>query len=215
MQNLEISQQEHNLSGTDNHVHNPLTQAHDTLVFNSATDDTQYAIINPINHTSLPPYSLHTAPITLDNSETNANHLINFLPPITNLSISSDSITAKSEYCASNFLKVSITEQLFSKPMAENRFIFQTPIKLVMIPKRNRLQDMTKVNRILLFNSNHCKFLLKKLIAAQARTSTQEVRTPLNFQQMRIVASSNKKSVKCCCGKHSITKSAVHICNEC
>ena len=31
MQNLKISQQEHNLAGTDNHVHNPFTQAHDTL----------------------------------------------------------------------------------------------------------------------------------------------------------------------------------------
>ena len=69
LQNLENSQQEHKLSGTDNHVHNPFTQAHDTLVFNSAPSDTQYAAINPNNHTSLPPYSLHTAPITLNNSE--------------------------------------------------------------------------------------------------------------------------------------------------
>ena len=76
MQKLEISQQEHNLTGTDNHVHNPFTQAGGTLLFNSATDDTQYATINPDNHTSLPPYTLHTAPITLDNSEANENHLI-------------------------------------------------------------------------------------------------------------------------------------------
>ena len=61
VQKLEISQQEHNIAGTDNHVHNPFTLAHYTLVFNSATDDTQYATINPNNHTSLPPYSLHTA----------------------------------------------------------------------------------------------------------------------------------------------------------
>ena len=127
MQNLEISQQEHNFTGTDNHVHNPFTQAHDTLVFNSATDYIQYATINPNNQTSLPPYTLHTAPITIDNSEANENHLINLLPPITNLSISSDSITAKSEYCASNIPKVSITEHFFSKPVTENRFIFQTP----------------------------------------------------------------------------------------
>ena len=124
MQNLEISQQEHNLAGTDNHVHNPFTQTHDTLVFNSAT---QYATINPNNHKNLPPYSLHTAPITLDNSEANKNHLINLLPPITNLSSSSDSITAKSKYCASKIPKVSITEFLFSKPVTENRLKFQTP----------------------------------------------------------------------------------------
>ena len=48
------------------------------------------------------------------------------MPPITNLSISSDSITAKSEYCASNFPKVSITEHLFSNPVTERGFIFQT-----------------------------------------------------------------------------------------
>ena len=95
MQNLEISQQEHNLAGTDNHVQNPFTQAHGTLVFKSAFDDTQYAFINPNNHTSLPPYSLHTVPITLDNIEANENHLMNLLPPITNLSISSDSIRVK------------------------------------------------------------------------------------------------------------------------
>ena len=89
MQNLEISQQEQNLTGTDNHVHNPFTQAHDTLVFNSATDDTQYVTINPNNQPSLPPYSLHTAPITLDISEANENHLLNLLTPITNLSNSS------------------------------------------------------------------------------------------------------------------------------
>ena len=71
MQNFEISQQEHNLAGNDNHVHNPFTQAHDTFVLNSATDDTQFATINPNNHTGLPPYSLQTAPITLDSSEVN------------------------------------------------------------------------------------------------------------------------------------------------
>ena len=60
MQKLEISQREHNLAGTDNRFQNPFTQAHDTLVFNSATDDTHYATINPNNHTSLPPYSIHT-----------------------------------------------------------------------------------------------------------------------------------------------------------
>ena len=49
------------------------------------------------------------------------------MPPITNLSISSDSFTAKSEYCASNIPKVSITEHLFLKPVTEIRFIFQTP----------------------------------------------------------------------------------------
>ena len=57
----------------------------------------------------------------------NENHLKNLLPPITNLSISSDSITTKSEYCASNITEVSITEHLFSKPVTENRFIFHTP----------------------------------------------------------------------------------------
>ena len=127
MQNLEISQQEHNLAGTDNHVHNLSTQAHDTLVFNSATDDTKYATVYPNNHTSLPPHILHTSPITLNNIEANENHLIKLLPPITNLSISSDSITAKSEYCASNFPKFSINEHLFSKLVTENRFKFQTP----------------------------------------------------------------------------------------
>ena len=127
MQKLEISQQEHNLAGIDNNVHNAFTQAHHILVFNSATDDTQFATISRNNHTSLPPHSLHTAPIILDNSEANENHLINLLPPITNLRISSNSITAKSEYCASNFPKVSITENLISKSVTENRFIFQTP----------------------------------------------------------------------------------------
>ena len=53
--------------------------------------------------------------------------------------------------------------------------------------------DIKKANQILLFNSNHCKLLLKTLIAAPARTSTQEVRTLLNFQQMRIVARSQQK----------------------
>ena len=100
MRNLEISPQEHNPARTDNHVHNPFTQAHDTLVFNIATDDTQYTTINPNNLTGLPPYSLHTAPITLDNSEANENHFLNLLPPKTNLSISSDSIRANSKYCA-------------------------------------------------------------------------------------------------------------------
>ena len=95
IQNLENSQQEHNLAVTDNHVHNPFTQAHDAFVLNSANDDTQNATINSNNHTSLPSCSLHTAPITLDNSEANENHLLNLLPPITNMSISSDSITAK------------------------------------------------------------------------------------------------------------------------
>ena len=47
MQNRPISQQEHNPAGTENHVCNSSTQAHDTLVFNSATDDTRYAAINP------------------------------------------------------------------------------------------------------------------------------------------------------------------------
>ena len=41
--------------------------------------------------------------------------------------ISSDSITAKSEYCAPNFPRVSITEHFFSKTVTENRFIFQKP----------------------------------------------------------------------------------------
>ena len=126
IQNLEISQQEQNLAGTDNHVHNPFTQAHDTHVFNSATDNTLYATMNSNNQSSLPPCSLHSAPITLDNSESNKNNLLILLPPITNLIISSDSNTAKSEYCAQNFPKVSITEHLFSKPVTENRFIFQT-----------------------------------------------------------------------------------------
>ena len=123
MQNLEISQQEQNLAGTDNHVCNPFTQAHDTIVFNGATDDTQYTAINSNSQPSSPPYSLQL----VSNSEANESHLLNFLPPITNLSISSDSIAAKSKYCAQNFTKVSITENLFSKPVNENRFIFQTP----------------------------------------------------------------------------------------
>ena len=63
-----------------------------------------------------------------------------------------------------------------------------------MIPKRNTLLDITKANQILLSNSSHCKLLLKELIAAQTRTSTQEVKAPLNFQQMRIVARSQKKN---------------------
>ena len=124
---METSQQEPNLEGTDNQVHNPFTKAHDTLVFNSATDNTQYAIINPNNQPSLPPYSLHRALITLDNSEANETNLLNLLPPITNLSISSCSNTAKSEYCGHSFPRVSITEHLFSKPVTENRFKFQTP----------------------------------------------------------------------------------------
>ena len=70
-QNPEIGQQEQNLAGTDNHVPNPFTQAHDTLVFNSATDDTQYAAINQNNQPGLPPCSPQTASITLDNSEAN------------------------------------------------------------------------------------------------------------------------------------------------
>ena len=73
----------------------------------------------------------------------------------------------------------------------DSYFIHQ--IKLVMIPKRNNFLDITKANQILLLNSNHCKRLLKKLIAAQARTSIQEVSTPLNFQKMRIVARSQQK----------------------
>ena len=87
MQNRESSQQEQNLAETDNHVCNPFTQAHDTLVFKTATDDTQNAFGNPNNQPSLPPYSIQTAPITLDNSEANENHLLNLLPPKTNLSI--------------------------------------------------------------------------------------------------------------------------------
>ena len=67
MQHWEISQQEQNLVGTDNHVPNPFTQAHDTLVFNSAFDYTQLATISPNNQPSLPPRSFQTAPITLDN----------------------------------------------------------------------------------------------------------------------------------------------------
>ena len=62
-----------------------------------------------------------------------------------------------------------------------------------MIPKRNKLPDITKANQILLFNSNQCKFLLKKLIETQARTSTQEGSTPLNFEQIRIVARNQQK----------------------
>ena len=46
---------------------------------------------------------------------------------MTNLSISTDSITAKSEYCAQLFSNVRITEYFFSKPVTENRFLFQTP----------------------------------------------------------------------------------------
>ena len=42
MQNREISKQERNLAGTDNHVPNPFSQAQDTLLLNSATDDTKY-----------------------------------------------------------------------------------------------------------------------------------------------------------------------------
>ena len=49
------------------------------------------------------------------------------MPPITKLSTSSDIITAKSEYCAPNCPKFSITEYLFSKQVTENRFISQTP----------------------------------------------------------------------------------------
>ena len=62
-----------------------------------------------------------------------------------------------------------------------------------MIPKRNNLVNLTRAYQILLFNSNHCKLLLQKMTAVQARTSTQEVRTPFNFQQMRIVARSQQK----------------------
>ena len=126
-QNREISQQKQNLAETDHHVRNPFTQAHDTLVFNSATDDTQDATSNSNNQPSLPPYSLQTTPITLDNREAIENNLLNLLPPITNLSISSDSITAKSKYCAQNLPNDSITEHLFSKLLTENRFKFQTP----------------------------------------------------------------------------------------
>ena len=61
-----------------------------------------------------------------------------------------------------------------------------------MIPKRNTLLDITKANQILLSNSSHCNLLLKELIAAQTRNSNQEVKNPLNFQQMRIVARSQK-----------------------
>ena len=110
IQNLEISQQEQILAGTDNLVHNPFTHAHDTLVFNSANHNTQYATINPNSQPSLPPYSLHTAPITLDSSEANENNLLNPLPPITNMSISSDTNTAKSEY----LLEISIKSALLS-----------------------------------------------------------------------------------------------------
>ena len=127
MQNLEIRQQEQNLAGTDNHVRNPFTQVHDTLVFNSATGYNQYAAINPNNQSSSALCSLQIAPITLDNKEANENHSLNLLPPITNLSISSDTTTAKSEYGAQNFSNVSITEHLFSKPVTEKIFIFQTP----------------------------------------------------------------------------------------
>ena len=59
--------------------------------------------------------------------------------------------------------------------------------------KRNKLLDITEANQILLFNSNHCKFLRKNLIATQARASTQELSTPLNLQQLRIVARSQQK----------------------
>ena len=127
MQNREISQQEQNLPGTDNHVCSPFTKAHDTHVLNSATDDYENAAINPNNQPGLAPCILQTAPIALDNSEANENHLLKNLPPIANLNIPSHSITAQSEYCAQNFAHVSITERLFSKPMTENKFIIQTP----------------------------------------------------------------------------------------
>ena len=74
MQNWEISQQEQNLSESDNHVRNPFTQAHHKLVFKSTTDDTQNVTRNTYNQS---PYNLQTVPITLDNSEANEDHLLN------------------------------------------------------------------------------------------------------------------------------------------
>ena len=146
MQNREICQQEQNLAETDNHVRSPFTQAQDTLVFNSATDVTQYASINTNNQPSLPPYSHQTAPITLDNSEANENRLQNLLTPITNRSISSDSITAKSENCAHNIPNVSITEHLFSKPVTENRFIFRTPNQACHDTQKEQIAKNNKSN---------------------------------------------------------------------
>ena len=77
--------------------------------------------------------------------------------------------------------------------MTENRFIFQTRNQACHDTQEEQIASYNKGKSILLFNSNHCKLLLKKLIAAQARTSTREVRTALNSQQMRIVARSQQK----------------------
>ena len=192
IQNLEISQQEQNLAGTDNHVHNPFTQAHDTLGFYSATDNTKYGTINPNNQPSLPPHSLHTAPITLDNSEANENDLLNLLPPITNLSLSIDSNTAKSEYCDQNFT-ISIAEHLFSNPVTENRFTFQTPNQACHDNQKEQIARYNKGKSNPVIQQQSLQAFAQEIDCSPSKSSTQELRTPLNFQQMRIVARSQQK----------------------
>ena len=95
-----------------------------------------------MNQPSSPSYILRT----VDNSAANENQLLNLLPPITNLSISSDSITAKSEYLARSFSNGSITEHLFSKPETENRFMFQTPNQACHDTQREQTANNNKNN---------------------------------------------------------------------
>ena len=84
-----------------------------------------------------------------------------------------------------------------------------------MIPKRNKLLDITEANQILLFNSNHCKFLLINWLQPKQELQLRKSVPHSIYNNCEYLPAANKKSVKCCCGKHSTTKSAVHICNAC
>ena len=133
------------------------------------------------------------------------------MPPKTNLSISSDSITAELKYCASKIPKVSITELFLSKQLTENRFIFQTP---------NQANHDTQKEQIARYNKNKSNYVIQQ---QSLQTFAQETDSspsknfnsgsqyPTKFPTNANSCPQPPKNQSCCCGKHSITKSAVHM----
>ena len=109
IQNTRHSQRDQPLAVTENSFLNPFIQVPDELVSNRVTTMSQIdtvSFLSAISASLMPP---NLADLSYD-SEANENKLLNILPPISNLSISSNVIGTNASICAQNFLPQFKTE---------------------------------------------------------------------------------------------------------